>query len=116
MSVKILHNPKCSKSCETLQLLKERGIQPEVELYLQKNYSLSELQQLYIQLGITDVRQMMRVNSDLYRDLKLGDASVTQLQLFDAIAQHSALLERPIVIKGENARIGRPAESVFEIL
>lgn len=116
MSVKILHNPRCSKSRETLKLLEEQGIQPEIELYLQKRYSVTELQQLYKQLGISDVREMMRVNDELYRTLGLDNPEFTQQQRLAAIAQHSALLERPIVINGEQARIGRPPQAVLEIL
>ncbi|MGV6987554.1 arsenate reductase (glutaredoxin) [Testudinibacter sp. P80/BLE/0925] len=116
MSVKILHNPKCSKSRETLKLLEEQGIRPEVELYLQKHYSVAELQQLRRRLGISDVREMMRVNDELYRTLGLDNPEFTQEQRLAAIAQHSSLLERPIVINGEQARIGRPPQAVLEIL
>lgn len=116
MSVKILHNPKCSKSRETLKLLQDRGIQPEIELYSQKQYSVSELQQIRRQLGIDDVRKMMRVNDELYRTLGLDDPEFTQEQRLAAIAQNPALLERPIVINGDQARLGRPPEAVLEIL
>ncbi|KGQ71389.1 arsenate reductase [Chelonobacter oris] len=114
--VKILHNPTCSKSRETLQLLESRGIAPEVEVYLQKAYSVAELQTLCRRLGIDDVRRMMRVNDELYRTLGLDNPALTQQQLLAALAQHSALLERPIVINGEQARIGRPPQAVLEIL
>ncbi|OOF37017.1 arsenate reductase (glutaredoxin) [Rodentibacter heidelbergensis] len=116
MSVMIYHNPRCSKSRETLALLEAQGIQPTIELYLQKHYSVDELKQLADKLGISDVRQMMRVKDELYRSLHLDRAELTAEELFSAISQHSALLERPIVVKGEKAKIGRPPENVLAIL
>lgn len=116
MSVIIYHNPRCSKSRETLALLEEQGIQPNIELYLQKHYSVAELQQLADKLGITDIRLMMRVKDELYRSLNLADSALTNEDLLNAISEHSALLERPIVVNGEKAKIGRPPESVLEIL
>lgn len=116
MSVTIYHNPRCSKSRETLALLEEKGIQPNIELYLQKQYSVAELQQLANKLGITDIRQMMRMKDELYRSLNLADSALTNEDLLKAISEHSALLERPIVVNGEKAKIGRPPEAVMEIL
>ena len=109
MSVVIYHNPRCSKSRETLELLENQGIQPIVELYLQKQYSIDEL-------GIDDVRQMMRTKDDLYRSLNLDNLELSQVELLKAMSEHSALIERPIVINGNKAKIGRPPESVLEIL
>ncbi|SMB83774.1 arsenate reductase [Pasteurella testudinis DSM 23072] len=116
MSIKILHNPRCSKSRETLNLLESRGIQPEIETYLNKRYSVAELQQLAEKLGIADVRAMMRVKDELYRTLGLDDPALSQAQLLQAIVEHSALLERPIVVNGDKAKIGRPPEAVLAIL
>ncbi|MCW9733354.1 arsenate reductase (glutaredoxin) [Avibacterium sp. 20-15] len=116
MTVKIYHNPRCSKSRETLALLKQQGIEPEIELYLEKQYSVDFLQQLAQKLQLNSVREMMRTKDELYRTLHLGSHTVTETQLLEAIAQHSALLERPIVVNGEKAKIGRPPESVLAIL
>ncbi|OOF52905.1 arsenate reductase (glutaredoxin) [Rodentibacter trehalosifermentans] len=116
MSVMIYHNPRCSKSRETLALLETQGIQPTIELYLQKHYSVAELQQLADKLGISDIRQMMRVKDELYRTLNLDNPELTNADLLNALSQHSALLERPIVVKGEKAKIGRPPENVLTIL
>lgn len=69
MSVKIYHNPHCSKSRETLALLEEKGIQPTIELYLQQHYSVEALQQLANKLGLDDVRKMMRTKDELYQSL-----------------------------------------------
>lgn len=116
MSVVIYHNPRCSKSRETLELLENQGFQPIVELYLQKQYSIDELQSIAKKLGIDDVRQMMRTKDDLYKSLNLDNLERSQAELLKAMSEHSALIERPIVINGNQAKIGRPPESVLEIL
>ena len=116
MSVVIYHNPRCSKSHETLELLENQGFQPIVELYLQKQYSIDELQSIAKKLGIDDVRQMMRTKDDLYKSLNLDNLELSQAELLKAMSEHSALIERPIVINGNQAKIGRPPESVLEIL
>ena len=116
MSVIIYHNPYCSKSRETLALLENQGFQPIVELYLQKQYSVNELQSIAKKLGIDDVRQMMRTKDELYKSLNLDNLDLSQAELFKAISEHSALIERPIVINGDKAKIGRPPETVLEIL
>lgn len=116
MSVILYHNPRCSKSRETLALLEAKGIHPKIELYLQKQYTVAELQQLADKLGITDIRLMMRVKDELYQSLNLADSALTNADLLNAISEHSDLLERPIVLNGDKAKIGRPPESVLEIL
>ena len=116
MSVKIYHNPRCSKSRETLALLEEKGIQPTIELYLQQHYSIEVLQQLANKLGLDDVRKMMRTKDELYQSLGLDNPALMNDDLLKAISENSALLERPIVVKGEKAKIGRPPESVLAIL
>ena len=116
MFVVIYHNPRCSKSRETLALLETQGVQPIVELYLQKQYSVNELQSVAQKLGIDDVRQMMRTKDDLYKSLNLDNLELSQIELLKAMSEHSALIERPIVINGNQARIGRPPESILDIL
>lgn len=116
MSIVIYHNPRCSKSRETLELLENQGVQPIVELYLQKQYSTDELQNIAKKLGIDDVRQMMRTKDDLYKSLNLDNLELSQAELLKAMSEHSALIERPIVINGNKAKIGRPPESILEIL
>ncbi|PJG83874.1 arsenate reductase (glutaredoxin) [Caviibacterium pharyngocola] len=116
MTVKIYHNPRCSKSRETLALLEANNIQAEVELYLQQSYSLDELRALAQKLQLSDIRQMMRCKDELYKTLGLDDPALNEEQLLQAIADHSALLERPIVVNGDRAKIGRPPESVLAIL
>ncbi|BFU60241.1 MULTISPECIES: arsenate reductase (glutaredoxin) [Rodentibacter] len=116
MSIIIYHNPHCSKSRETLALLESQGIQPIIELYLQKQYSVAELQQIADKLGIIDIRQMMRVKDELYKSLDLDNVALTKTDLLQAMSKHSELMERPIVVNGEKAKIGRPPESVLAIL
>ncbi|OOF59472.1 arsenate reductase (glutaredoxin) [Rodentibacter myodis] len=116
MPIVIYHNPRCSKSRETLSLLEAKGIQPVIELYLQKHYAIAELQQLADKLGVDDVRQMMRTNDDLYKSLELDNPALTNEDLLKAMSEHSALIERPIVVNGEKAKIGRPPEAVLAIL
>ncbi|WP_118878491.1 arsenate reductase (glutaredoxin) [Haemophilus haemolyticus] len=116
MSIVIYHNPRCSKSRETLALLENQGVQPIVELYLQKQYSIDELQSIAQKLGIDDVRQMMRTKDELYKSLNLDNLELSQAELLKAMSEHSALIERPIVINGNQAKIGRPPESILEIL
>lgn len=114
-SVTIYHNPRCSKSRQTLQLLEEQGITPEVRLYLQDAPSVQELQEVLHKLGIS-ARELLRTKEQEYKDLELKDAAKSDNDIINAMISHPKLIERPIVIKGEQARIGRPPEQVLEIL
>ncbi|ENM5788322.1 arsenate reductase (glutaredoxin) [Vibrio mimicus] len=116
MSVVIYHNPKCSKSRETLALLESQGIAPQVIKYLEESPSVEELKRLYLQLGLSDVRAMMRSKDELYKELNLGDSQLSDDDLFAAMADHPKLIERPIVVSNGQARHGRPPEQVLEIL
>ena len=112
----IIHNPRCSKSRQTLALLEEQGVAPTVVEYLKHPLSANELKEIFKKLNLGAVREMMRTKEAEYKDANLGDSAVSDDALFEAMAQTPKLIERPIVIKGENARIGRPPESVLEIL
>lgn len=116
MSVSIYHNPRCSKSRQTLALLEEKGITPDVIKYLETPLSVDQLKTVYAQLGLSSVRDMIRTKESIYKELSLGDESVTDEQLFEAMLENPKLIERPIVIKGDAARLGRPPEQVLEIL
>jgi arsenate reductase len=113
--VRIYHNPRCSKSRATLQLLKDRGVHPEVIEYLDQPPSAATLRGLLGKLGL-EARQLLRKGEPEYHDLGLADNSLTQDQLIQAMIDHPRLMERPIVVSGAGARIGRPPESVLEIL
>lgn len=114
MTVTIFHNPRCSKSRQTLALLEEKGVRPEVVLYLESPPSVAVLKGLVEKLSLSSAREMMRKAEAPYRELSLADAAETAL--IDAMAAHPILIERPIVVSGEKAAIGRPPESVLEIL
>lgn len=116
MSVVIYHNPRCSKSRETLVLLEANNVQPEVVKYLETPPSLEELKTLFAKLGLDSVRKMMRTKEEAYKSQNLDDQSLSNDALFQAMVDTPKLIERPIVVNGEHARIGRPPESVLEIL
>ena len=115
MSVTIYHNPRCSKSRQTLQLLQDKGIEVEVVEYLKTPPSESTLEQLLKMLGL-EPRELMRRKESEYKELGLDDASLTRAQLVTAMVATPKLIERPIVVNGDNAAIGRPPEAVLEIL
>ncbi|MGF1733327.1 arsenate reductase (glutaredoxin) [Photobacterium kasasachensis] len=116
MSVTIYHNPRCSKSRQTLALLEENGITPDVVKYLEQTPSVDQLKVLLSQLGYSSARDMMRTKEAIYKELSLGEESVTEQQLFEAMAENPKLIERPIVVKGDKAAMGRPPEQVLDIL
>ncbi len=114
MSVVIYHNPRCSKSRQTLALLEEQNIQPEIIKYLDTPPSIEELKTLKDQLDLSEVRDMMRTKEDIYKELELQ--SVDDETLFKAMAENPKLIERPIVVANGKAKHGRPPEQVLEIL
>jgi arsenate reductase len=115
-AVKIYHNPRCSKSRETLALLKENGVEPQVVLYLETPPDAATLRQLLQMLGMSSARELMRQKEDLYKTLKLADSKLTEDQLVQALVDNPKLIERPIVVANGKARIGRPPEQVLTIL
>lgn len=115
MSIVIFHNPRCSKSRQTLQLLQEQGIEPEVVEYLSEPPSKAHLKQILKILGMQP-RELMRRKENEYKELGLADESLTQEQLITAMLENPKLIERPIVINGDKAAIGRPPENVLAIL
>ena len=114
MSVVIIHNPRCSKSRQTLALLEEKGIEPQIIKYLDEPLSVEQLKTLYAQLGVDKVRAMMRTKEAVYKELDLAQADDNAL--FNAMVEHPKLIERPIVVNNGQARHGRPPEQVLEIL
>lgn len=113
--MKIYHNPRCSKSRQTLQLLEQRQLNAEVVEYLKAPPSREELEAL---LGILrlEPRQLMRTKEPEYREQGLDDPSLSREQLIEAMLHTPILIERPIVIHNGRAVIGRPPENVLEIL
>ncbi|MGA9045830.1 arsenate reductase (glutaredoxin) [Sulfuricurvum sp.] len=112
--ITIWHNPKCSKSREVFKLLEEKGEAFEVFKYLDTPPSREEIVALLAVLEIS-ARELMRTKEDLYKEL--GLAKITnEAQLIDALVEYPKLIERPIVIEGNRAVIGRPVEKVVEFL
>ena len=115
MTIEIFHNPRCSKSRATLALLQERGLQPNIRLYLEDPPDAAELRSLLSRLDIT-ARELLRKGEAEYRELGLADATLDEAALVAAMCANPRLIERPIVISGNRAAIGRPPESVLDIL
>lgn len=113
--VTIYHNPRCSKSRQTLARIEEKGLTPEVVLYLDNPPSAATLSALLPKLGIT-ARELMRNKEAEFIALGLDDTALSDDALIQAMSENPKLIERPIVVKGKKAVLGRPPENVDEIL
>ena len=113
--ITIYHNPRCSKSRQTLALLEEKGIQPEIIEYLKTPPSASELTKVLNYLNIS-ARDLMRSGEAEYKENNLSNPELNDSQLIEFMLKYPKLIQRPIVINGEKAAIGRPPEQVLEIL
>ncbi|GIZ13232.1 arsenate reductase (glutaredoxin) [Pseudomonas sp. NCCP-436] len=111
----LYHNPRCSKSRGALELLENRGLQPTVIRYLETPPNADELRTLLGKLGIS-ARELLRKGEDEYRELELADTSLSEAQLIEAMVSHPRLIERPILVAGDRAVVGRPPEKVLELL
>lgn len=111
----LYHNPRCSKSRGALGLLQERGIEPEVVRYLDDPPDARTLRTLVGKLGIAP-RELLRTGEEEYRSLGLADGSLGDEAVIEAMAAHPRLIERPILVRGERAVIGRPPERVLGLL
>ena len=114
-NISIYHNPRCSKSRQALQLLQDRGIDPMVVEYLKEPPTEQQIKRL-LKLLAMEPRDLMRKKEAEYRDLGLDDPKLSASALIKAMAQNPILIERPIVIRGDRAVLGRPPEKVLEIL
>ena len=113
--VSIYHNPRCSKSRQTLALLEERGISPNIVLYLDTPPSSAALKKLLKQLGMS-ARELLRKGEEAYKTQHLKDPSLSDDALIAAMIECPKLIERPIVIANNKAALGRPPENVLDIL
>ena len=113
--ITIYHNPRCSKSRQTLALIEEQGIEPKVVLYLENPPSKNTLKQLLGKLGVS-ARDLLRKGEDAYKENNLNDSSLSEQALISAMSEHPKLIERPIVVKGDKAVLGRPPENVKELI
>lgn len=114
MATTILHNPRCSKSRQTLDLLHQHDIKPEIIEYLKTPLTIDQLKTIYEQLNISSLREMIRTKESEYTQQNLNNAS--DEQLYAAMATTPKLIERPIVTTNKGARIGRPPENILEII
>ncbi len=111
----LYHNPRCSKSREALALLQAQGCEPEIVLYLDTPPNAKQLKALLAQLGIS-ARQLLRKTEDAYKELNLADEKLSEAALIKAMVANPKLIERPIFINGDSAVVGRPPETVLQIL
>ncbi|UTW63712.1 arsenate reductase (glutaredoxin) [bacterium SCSIO 12741] len=114
MSVRILHNPRCSKSRQTLQLLQEKGVNPEITEYLAVPLAKDELKDVLRKLG-KQPHEILRKNEAIFKE-KFKGKELSEDEWIEAMITYPKLMERPIVINGEKAALGRPPEDVLEIL
>ena len=115
MPVTLYHNPRCSKSRQALDLLRKRGVEPDVVLYLEDPPTKARLKELLKLLGIGP-RELLRRGEDAYKSLKLADPGVSEAKLIEAMVENPILIERPIAVAGKRAMVGRPPERVLEVL
>ncbi|NWL16668.1 arsenate reductase (glutaredoxin) [Pseudoalteromonas sp. Scap03] len=115
MSVTIYHNPRCSKSRETLNLLQSKNIEPSVVEYLKTPLSHEQISTLVSQLGLNSARDLMRTKEEQYKALNLKDEN-DESALIAAMVEHPKLIERPIVVSNNKAALGRPPENVLSVL
>jgi arsenate reductase len=115
MTTTIYHNPRCSKSRQTLQLLKDHEIEPVVVEYLQSPPSAAELEQILTLLNM-EPRDLMRKKEAPYKENNLSDAALSRAELIAAMIENPILIERPIVTTSNKAAVGRPPENVLEII
>lgn len=115
MTVRIYHNPRCSKSRQTLILIQDAGIEPEVIKYLDSPPSTRELGQILKKLGI-EPRELMRKGESVYKELGLASREMSRQEAIQLLHEHPMLIERPIVVRGDRAVLGRPPENVLELL
>ena len=113
--ISIYHNPKCSKSRQTLDIIIKKGIKPEIILYLDKTFSSNELKDIIAKLNINP-RDLLRKGESEYKENNLKNLHLEDDDLIGAMIKHPKLIERPIVISGNKAIIGRPPEKVLELI
>lgn len=115
MNVTIYHNPRCSKSRQTLAILEASGVQPNIVRYLETPLKKEDVRQILNQLGFEDPRQLMRQGEAIYKDMSLKDETRPEA-LIDAMVAHPKLMERPIVVRNGKAVLGRPPENINKLL
>jgi arsenate reductase len=115
MSLKIYHNPRCSKSRQALELLQEKGLKPQVIEYLKTPPSARELEAILTSLRL-EPQEITRTKEETYQQLGLSKKSLSRKEWIEVLVKNPILIERPIVVNGNKAALGRPPEKVLEIL
>lgn len=115
MKATIYHNPRCSKSRETLALLREHGVEAVVVDYLKTPPNAASLKKLLAALKLTP-RQLLRRKEKEYKALGLDDPALSDAALIKAMVAHPVLIERPIVVIGDKAVLGRPPENILDLI
>lgn len=110
----IYHNPRCRKSRETLQLIQDKGVEPKIFEYLKEPLSVEQLKNVFKKLGLAPQQNIRKGEKDYKENVKGKD--LTEEELFALMVKYPKLIERPIVIKGDKAIVGRPPENVKELL
>lgn len=114
-TITLYHNPRCSKSRAVLALLEENDINPEVIYYLENPPTPEEMKSLLSKLGM-NLDDVIRHGEPEYEELGLGDSSLSQAIKLDLVCKHPRLIQRPIIVKGDTAIIGRPPEKVLSLI
>lgn len=115
MAVTIYHNPRCSKSRQALALLRDKGVEPRIVEYLRTPPDAETLKGILERLGLAP-RELMRRKEAPYKELDLDNRGLDDAALIQAMVDNPILIERPIILKGEKAVVGRPPEKALEIL
>jgi arsenate reductase len=115
MAITLYHNPRCSKSRQALELLRRRGVEPQIIEYLKNPPDRRRLKHLLGLLGM-EPRELMRRKEKEYRELGLDDKNLSREALIAAMVEHPRLMERPVVVAGDRAALGRPPERVLDVL
>ena len=111
----IYHNPRCSKSRQTLEILNQQDVDTEIVLYLENPPSAEEIASILQKLGLSS-RDIIRKGEEEYKLLNIKDQSLTENELISFMSENPKLIERPIVVKDDKAIIGRPPENVLSLL
>lgn len=113
--ITIYHNPRCTKSRQTLELLKSKGIEPKVIEYLKNPPTAKEIDEILKKLKL-EPQEIVRNKEPIYEELGLKDKKLSRPEWIEVLVKHPILMERPIVVNGWKAAIGRPPERVLEVL
>eukprot|EP01064_Diplonema_japonicum_P006461 TRINITY_DN14315_c1_g1_i1.p1 TRINITY_DN14315_c1_g1~~TRINITY_DN14315_c1_g1_i1.p1 ORF type:complete len:138 (+),score=25.29 TRINITY_DN14315_c1_g1_i1:49-462(+) len=110
------HNPRCSKSRQGLEALKSADVEVEVKEYLKAGLDRSEVQDLFQKLDVTPLEGAVRLNEAKFKEMKIKKSDVTEEEWVDMLVEHPILLERPILVTETEARVGRPAQHMLELI